>query len=160
MTTVAARAIPGWLPALRSYLLVSGFGNLIWETLQIPLYTLWRTGSARDIAFAVVHCTGGDVVIATASLVVALVVVGERGWPEERLTAVALVTGAVGFAYTGYSEWMNTAIRGTWAYSPHMPVLPWLGIGLSPLLQWLVVPGGALYAAQRAGLREGDERER
>jgi hypothetical protein len=24
-----------------------------------------------------------------------------------------------------------------------MPVLPWLGIGLSPVLQWVVVPGTA-----------------
>ena len=47
--------------------------NLAWEVLQLPLYTIWSEASAGYIAFAVVHCTVGDVVIGLASLVLALV---------------------------------------------------------------------------------------
>ncbi len=43
-----------------------------------------------------------------------------------------------GLAYTAWSEWFNTSVRGAWAYAPEMPQI--LGIGLSPLLQWLVLP--------------------
>ncbi len=38
-----------------------------------------------------------------------------------------------------------------------MPVVPFLGTGLSPLLQWLVVPLGALALARRA-VRRGRDR--
>jgi hypothetical protein len=41
-------------------------GNLAWEFAQMPHYTLWRTGSPGEIAFAVLHCTVGDVVIAAS----------------------------------------------------------------------------------------------
>ena len=37
--------------------------SLLWEAVQFPLYTLWDDGSAGEIAFAALHCTGGDVLI-------------------------------------------------------------------------------------------------
>jgi hypothetical protein len=53
--------------------------------------------------------------------------------------------------YTGYSEYLNTEVRRSWTYSDLMPRLPGLGIGLSPILQWLLVPAVALIWARRAG---------
>lgn len=148
-------ALRPWLPALRRYLAVAVAGHLLWEALQVPLYTIWSEGTATRIAFAVVHCTGGDLLIATASLVGALVIVGSRGWPSERFRAVALLTLAFGLAYTVYSEWLNVSVRGSWAYSPRMPRLPPFGTGLSPVLQWIAVPSAA-FAALRSAARHGN----
>ena len=53
------------------------------------------------------------------------------------MAVTAIVRGA---AYTILSEWLNVPIRRSWSYTAAMPVLPWLGTGLAPLLQWLVVP--------------------
>ena len=39
-----------WLSALRLYLSFTVVANLVWEVAQLPLYTLWRTGSVREIA--------------------------------------------------------------------------------------------------------------
>jgi len=50
----------------------------------------------------------------------------------------------LGVAYTIFSEWLNVEIRRSWSYTAAMPVLPWLGTGLTPLLQWVIVPGLAL----------------
>ena len=44
-----------WLRSLRRYLGVSIVANLVWEILQLPLYTLWATGTRKEQAFAV--CT-------------------------------------------------------------------------------------------------------
>ena len=55
------------------YLVFTAVLNLVWEVLQLPLYTLWREDSLSAIAFAVVHCTLGDVLIAVFALVVAFV---------------------------------------------------------------------------------------
>ena len=124
-----------------------------WELLQLPLYTIWHEADAGAIAFAVAHCTLGDAVIGTAALFLALISLRAQNvaaWPWSR---VALVATGIGLVYTGVSEWMNTSIRQSWQYSLLMPVVE-LGnvvIGVSPIVQWLLLPSIALYGARRMG---------
>ncbi len=127
--------------------------NLVWETLQLPLYTRWNESPPVAIAFSVVHCTLGDVLIATISLIAALILFGEKNWPLDRYWRVALMAGAMGVIYTVFSEWNNTVVTRTWAYSSLMPTL-W-GIGLSPILQWLLIPALAFWrlSKQTVGYR-------
>lgn len=128
-----------WLPALRRYVSVIVVGSLVWEFAQLPLYTLWTTGSANEIIFAVLHCTGGDVLIAEATLIGSLLLLGTAEWPRARFLPVAAATLISGIGITAYSEHLNTA-RGAWTYSDLMPVWPGTGIGLAPLAQWIVIP--------------------
>lgn len=125
---------------LRRYLGVSVVANLAWEMLQLPLYTLWTTGTRKQQAFAVLHCTVGDAMIAGLSLLVALALFARGTWPSAGVARVYAASLAFGVCYTIYSEWLNTSIRGSWAYSDLMPVLPVIGTGLAPLLQWFAVP--------------------
>ncbi|MBA3477112.1 MAG: hypothetical protein H0T52_01740 [Lautropia sp.] len=131
-----------WLSALRRYLAVILAGNLIWEFAHMPLYTIGWTGTWSEVVFAAVHCTGGDVLIALSSMTIALLIAGDDAWPRHRHTAVASLTIFFGVAYTTFSEWLNIIIRAAWAYSDLMPVISLRGfdVGLSPLLQWIVVP--------------------
>lgn len=119
----------------------------------MPLYTLWEDGSPSFVAFAVLHCTAGDVLIASISLLLARIVSGNRQWPQQRYMQVALTTIGIGVVYTVYSEWSNTVVTRTWAYSLSMPTL-W-GIGLSPILQWLLIPAWTFWrlSKQRVGYR-------
>ena len=142
--------LPGWLPTTRRYLLAAAFGNLAWETIQLPLYTLWRTGTPGEIGFAVIHCTLGDVAIAAASLTLALGLVGSAEWPVRGFIPVLVISMVLGAGYTVYSEYLNVVVRRSWAYSNLMPVLPGLNTGLAPLLQWIVLPPLALALARRA----------
>ena len=141
---------PDWLTAIRRYLLVVTAANLMWETAQAPLYTLWRMATPLEIVQAIVHCTLGDLVIATAALIAALALVGSPAWPDRRAGALiaTVVIGTTG--YTIYSEYVNVVVKQSWAYTEWMPRLPWLGTGLSPLAQWLIVPAVALFWAGRA----------
>jgi hypothetical protein len=107
--------------------------------LQLPLYTIWRTGTASEIAFALAHCTVGDALIAAASLGAAVALVG-RGWPEAGYRRVAAAAITLGVGYTIFSEYWNVSVRGSWSYAGWMPTVPWVGTGLAPLLQWLVIP--------------------
>ena len=129
-----------WLGSLRIYLGLTTGLHVIWEVAQLPLYTIWQTGSTQEIAFAVFHCTVGDLMIATLSIMLALVCFGGPAWPHERFSPVMVTTLVFGIGYTIYSEYLNTVVRRAWAYSELMPTLPPLGTGLSPLLQWIVVP--------------------
>ena len=129
-----------WIEVIRRYLGVSIAANFVWEVLQLPLFTLWTTGTLRQQAFAVFHCTIGDAMIAGLSLLVALSFVAQSTWPTSNVARVFWTSLVLGLGYTIYSEWLNTSVRRSWAYSDWMPVLPILGTGLSPLMQWLIVP--------------------
>jgi len=136
-----------WLPTLRRYFTIVAVGNFVWEWAQLPLYTLWKTGSASQITYAVVHCTGGDLLIAGATLVGSILLFGAVDWPRGRFVPVAAATVVSGIGTTAYVEHLNTA-RGTWAYSDLMPLLPGMGIGLVPLAQWIVIPLLAFVVAR------------
>ncbi|MCT9000274.1 hypothetical protein [Chelativorans intermedius] len=129
-----------WLLTMRRYFLFVAVANLAWEVLHLPLYTLWAEGTAGDAAFAALHCTGGDLLIALSSLMLALFLAGDSDWPQHRYRTVAGLAIIFGFVYTVFSEWLNTVIRESWAYSELMPVIPGIEIGLSPLAQWIVIP--------------------
>ena len=140
-----------WLTVFRRYIPFVLAANLAWEAAQLPLYTLWREGTPGEQAFAVLHCTGGDVLIATATLLLALMTAGDGRWPSHppiyrRVAALALVLGVF---YTIFSEWLNIVVRQSWAYSDLMPVVPVIDTGLSPLLQWIVVPLAGFWFASR-----------
>jgi hypothetical protein len=153
-----ARLQPRWLACLRTYVGASAVAHPIWEMLQFPLYTLWRTGTDREIGFAVLHCSAVDVLIAALTLIGALLVVGSPTWPAASFGRVAAATVFLGLGYTVWSEYLNTSIRGTWSYSELMPVLPPFGTGLSPLAQWIVVPALALGLTRRAARRHLGEK--
>ena len=136
---IAFRFLP-WFAAL----------SLAWEIGHVPLYTLWKEAEPAYIAFSVVHCTVGDVLIGGAALLLALVVRRERALAHWAWGRIAALTVLFGVAYTVLSEWMNIRILRSWAYAEAMPRLS-LGefeLGLTPLAQWLIVPPLALYLAR------------
>jgi len=144
----------GWLSVIRRYIVYTAVGHLIWEMAHIPLYTIWVEGSWSEIAFAVVHCTGGDLLIAMSTLLLSLFILGGQAWPATRAGAVLLLAVVLGVSYTVFSEWLNIVIRAAWAYRDIMPVVPVLDAGLTPLLQWMVVPSVAYFLAIRLPLSQ------
>jgi hypothetical protein len=136
------------------YVPLLGALNLLWEVAQLPFYTLWEEGPPYFIAYAVFHCTLGDVAIGTLALLIALIATRARAVETWRWRRVALFLVIPAVGYTALSEWINTITRGSWAYSTLMPVvdLGGLMIGLSPLAQWMVIPPVALWLASHEPL--------
>ena len=120
--------------------------NVTWEVAQARLYTLWASADDLAIAGALLHCSLGDVMIALTMFAVASILLWHADWPTSRPWAggVVVVTGAM--AFTVWSEWYNVYRVGNWGYTASMPLI--FGIGLSPLLQWLILPP-VIIVAQR-----------
>ena len=88
------------------------------------------------------QATVGDAVIMLMAYGVVAVAARSRRW-------IVAATGwqlagliAIGVSITAAIEWLAT--RGywiaNWSYLPTMPRVPGAGIGLVPLLQWVVLP--------------------
>lgn len=89
--------------------------------------------------------------ISVSCLTLSWAAAGRGRWPKGNKVVVTAGTILLGLAYTLFSEWLNVNVRGSWAYSALMPLVPlgFFSIGLSPLLQWLVVPASGFAAVAR-----------
>ncbi len=137
-----------WHSALKQYLITVAVLNLLWEVAQLPLYTLWRTSSVQSIIVAIFHCTIGDMVITLTALIGSIILLATDKWPGHRQHRVALLAIAIGLIYTIYSERFNIG-RGAWNYTELMPIIPWVNVGLTPVLQWLVIPSIGFWLMEK-----------
>ena len=111
--------------------------NLVWENAQGFLYVGYR-GFVEHFWACFVASVIDALVILLVYLVLALVY-QELYWPRRntsvRYVVVALLGGALA---VGFELWALAV--GEWSYTPLMPVVPGLGVGLSPLVQLMVLP--------------------
>ena len=106
-----------WSFILRRYLPRLAICSLVWEVVQLPLYALWAEPRLERIAYAVAHCTAGDVLIGTAALLLALSFSGagaRASWPGTRIVMWMIV---VAVAYTVLRERIN--LPGVIGHIPH-----------------------------------------
>ena len=112
--------------------------NLVWEISHVGFYTIWREADGLRIAWSVFHCTLGDVVIALAGFALVTIVLWRANWPTSRPWTGGVIVVISAITFTTWSEWYNVYRAGAWGYATSMPLI--FGIGLTPLLQWLILP--------------------
>lgn len=112
--------------------------NLVWEVAHVGFYTLWAKADLMTVARALIHCTFGDIAIALTAFALAGLSLRRMNWPENRPVTGTVIVIIIATTYTAWSEWYNVYQIGSWAYTADMPLI--FGIGLSPLLQWLILP--------------------
>jgi len=123
--------------------------NLTWEIAHVRLYTLWAEADGLTVAWSLFHCTLGDVLIALATFALAGMALRRVDWPASRPWTGGAVVVIGALAFTAWSEWYNVYRAGNWGYTASMPLI--FGIGLSPLLQWLILPPVMVGAYRRLG---------
>ena len=125
--------------------------NYPWEFLQVPLFD--RLASAEHWE-AIKGCSSaalGDTVIMLAAYWIVAAIAGSRRWiiAPSGLQLALFVT--MGVSITALIEWL--ALHGlwirSWSYSPLMPVIPGVRVGLAPLLQWIVLPPLVVWFVRR-----------
>ena len=133
--------------------------NFPWEVLQAPLYADMRSSPHVAATLACLQATFGDMVIMLLAHAVVAIQAHDRRWMLAANGKQLLLFIAVGLSITMLIEWLAT--RGlwvsNWTYAPTMPLLPDAGIGLVPMLQWLVLPLLTIWFTRRqlAGSAEG-----
>lgn len=131
---------------------LAGFGFLthfVWEMLQIPWFTGMSEASHSSVVWLCIRATGGDVLILLAGFWLSSVVCGHRQWLLEGQRKPAVIVVTTGIVVTIVLEWLATGPLGRWEYADTMPVVPLFGIGLAPLVQWLLLPPVIMWLARR-----------
>ena len=125
--------------------------NFPWEILQAPLYDGMASSSHATVTKACLQATLGDMVIMLMAHAAVAVGSRNRRWTVSASGGQLRLFVAFGLSITLLVE--SLAVRGywlsSWSYAPTMPVLPGTGIGLSPVLQWLILPPLTVWFARR-----------
>lgn len=118
--------------------------NFVWEMWAVPFYAAFATLPHGHAVLICTQATAGDVLILLAAFWAAALVGRGRHWLARPRPLPLAVFLAVGLAATVVLEYRATTVLGRWTYADSMPVLPGLGTGLVPLVQWLLLPPAIL----------------
>jgi hypothetical protein len=126
--------------------------NLAWEIAHVRLYTIWAVGGWHECRMGAVSLHLGRCRDCARDVRAGRRHARRQGLAISRPWAGGAIVVAGAMAYTAWSEWYNVYRVGNWGYTASMPLV--FGIGLSPLLQWLVLPPVmvAVYRALVLGL--------
>lgn len=143
-------ASPEFNIALFSFLL-----HFVWEFVQAPTYAGMIEMNHWDGIKLCMSATFGDVGFALTAFLLTSLAARSRKWYDTPTAGQYLLYLGVGIALTVGFEHYYTQISLRWTYSELMPLVPPLGTGLSPLLQWLIIPLIALWLTrtQIAGIK-------
>ncbi len=118
---------------------LSFFLNFFWEVVHTYFYTL-KDSEFNTMLYGWLHCSLVDVMITIGCFWLVSLMRWDRRWylASKRMSFIGFITAGV--VYTGFSEWANVHIVRSWAYNESMPVIPLINVGLTPVLQWIVIP--------------------
>lgn len=141
-------------------LLFSFLLNFVWEMWQVPFFRDIGSGPHWKGVQVCSQAAFGDVGIALFAFWIVALFSGSRLWLlSPSLARVAGFLG-MGLLVTVAFEALAIGPLDRWRYGDAMPTLPWLGTGVLPILQWLLLPPLVLWLArgQLIGLRRpGDK---
>jgi hypothetical protein len=136
--------------------------NFVWEMAQGGLFAYMKQLSFAQATLRCLLAAFGDLVILTIAFGITAMISRRWNWPVRGgFTVTSAIFVATGLMITVlYERWAIDS--GRWSYDLRMPTI--FGVGLSPLLQWVIVPliGLAIYrrlwsiscrSHRRSGLR-------
>ena len=123
--------------------------HFVWEFVQVPTYTGMAEMAHWEAIKLCLSATIGDVGFALTAFWTASLVVRSRDWILRPTRVPVAIFVAVGILLTIGFEYYYTNISLRWTYSELMPLVPPFGTGLSPLLQWLVIPPLVVWLTRR-----------
>lgn len=132
--------------------------HFVWEFIQAPTYAGMIEMNHWSGIKLCTSATFGDVGFALTAFWFTSALSRSRQWLLTPKAWQILMFLAVGISLTVGFEYYYTNITLRWTYSELMPLVPPFGTGLSPLLQWIVIPLLVIWFARRqtTGTKQGE----
>jgi len=122
--------------------------NFPWEFLQVPLFADVRQMPHWQGVEICSQAALGDAGIALFAFSLTAGIRRNRRWLMGAAPAAWAIYLATGLVATVLFEELATGVLGRWRYAAGMPVLPVVGTGITPILQWLLLPPLVLLLAR------------
>jgi hypothetical protein len=127
-----------------STLLLALILNFAWEIIQGPLF-IGFTYSIFHIAFCGLASVA-DAIMVLLIYYVMSIIYKDPLWIKHinlQRTLILILIGGIGAILAE----MRHLSLGNWSYATAMPVLPFFNAGLSPVLQFMLLPGLSFYVS-------------
>ena len=121
--------------------------NYPWEISQAVLYV--GMVSIETITWHCFVAALGDGIILLIIHGVGWLMFGKPGWFVHPRAAQIVFLLGFGLAVALAVEWAAVYWLHRWAYTSQMPLIPGLGIGVTPVLQMLVLPAATFLIANK-----------
>ncbi len=132
--------------AFKRYILItlvlSFLLNLAWEVIQLPLYKD-ASFDIQHIAFCGLASVADAIMVLLIYFVLALIY-KDPLWIKHlnlRRTLIIVLIGGTGAVLAE----MRHLSQDNWAYASSMPIVPFINVGLSPVLQFMFLPVLSYY---------------
>lgn len=125
-------------------LLLAFILNFAWEIIQGPLY-IGFTYSVFHIAFCGLASVA-DAIMVLLIYFIMTIIYKDLLWIKHINLQRALILILIGGIGAILAEMRHLSL-GNWAYAPSMPILPFVHAGLSPVLQFMLLPGLIFYVS-------------
>jgi hypothetical protein len=111
--------------------------NLAWELIQLPLYKN-AVYNFNHIAFCIL-ATIADVLMVLLLYFVFALILKSIFWIQYTKLQRMIIVVLIGGAGAVLSEMRHLSL-GSWAYDDSMPLIPLVNVGISPVLQFMLLP--------------------
>ena len=127
--------------------LVSFALNYVWEMLQMPFYE-GMSFSDPSSYFRCLVAGIGDAAIVVGIFILGRILFRSSKWPQriDAIKALCLALVGAGIAIVVEIAALNSS---RWAYSPLMPCIPVLQVGLVPVVQLMILPNLSFFLMRR-----------
>ena len=127
--------------------------NWIWEMIQMRAYAGMPARPWNEAAAICTIATLGDVVITLTIYFLGALAARRLFWASANSWNVYVFLAVVGFVSAACIERQALAVHA-WGYNQKMPVVPYLQVGLWPLLQLTTLVPGAVWIVVQCFPRE------
>lgn len=127
-------------------IIISFLLHLVWENAQASLFAGYTTLSQHlPLCF---WATIGDVVFTLAVYLGISLLKNDFGWIMRLNKKDGLVIAAIGFFWAIGIEWMALLFQ-KWSYANTMPIIPYFQVGLTPILQMMILLPLSFYLTSK-----------
>jgi hypothetical protein len=129
------------------YLIVISFAlHIIWENTQASLYSGYESFSQHFLPCLI--GTFGDIIIVLSVYGLVSLLKGSVNWITDLKTKDISVLVVVSFFVAVWIE-QHALFIGKWGYTTFMPIIPYFNVGLTPILQMMVLLPLSIYLTEK-----------
>jgi len=130
--------------------------HIVWENAQAPLFQGYASFAAHFPMCLV--GTVGDVVITLFIYFIVALLKNDSSWISTLNKKDFAILAVVGFFIAIGIEW-RALLFGRWAYADVMPIIPYLNVGLAPILQMTFLLPLSMYFTKKIATNENYDKK-